>query len=87
MIHHLNDVEADFRAFYGLTPAAVARMSGPHFLALAWRLPAYSGAVAGRMASYEQEETGRNGGTATVIDSTPMAIQTNSALSDVIDYG
>lgn len=87
MIYHLNDVEADFRAFYGLTPADVARMSGPHFLALAWRLPAYSGAVAGRMAAYEQEGQARHDGSATVIDSTPAAIRTNTALSDVIDYG
>lgn len=37
-------------------------MSGPEFLALAWRLPAYSGAMAARVAAEEDENGPRDNG-------------------------
>lgn len=85
---YLVDVEADFRTFYRLTPADVVRMSGPHFLALAWRLTAYSGVVAARASAEEENGTaparGEPGGP---VEATPLALRSDPALADVIDYG
>ena len=33
-------------------------MSGPEFLALAWRLPAYDGVIAARIRAEEEEQEG-----------------------------
>jgi hypothetical protein len=81
-------VEADFRTFYRLTPAEVARMSGPHFLALAWRLTAYSGVVAARASAENEDSTTpahrEQGGS---VEATPHALRSDPALADVIDYG
>lgn len=87
MVGHLDDLEADFRAFYRLTPADIAELTGPHFLALAVRTMAYPGVMAARAAA-EQDETPRGGSTADrAVDSTPLALQNDPALSDVFDYG
>lgn len=83
IITHLDDLEADFRTFYRLTPADVARMSGPHFVALAVRLTAYSGVMAARAAAEEQKTESRSG----YVESSAASIQSNPALSDLIDYG
>jgi len=86
VIHHLADLEADFRAIYHLTPADVARMPGPQFFALAYRVAAYDGVIAGRMAAASEESTPstKHGGR---VESTPMVLQTDPALADLIDYG
>jgi hypothetical protein len=82
------DVEADFRVFYHLTPADVVRLSGPHFLALAWRLSAYQGVVAARASAEEENGTApahrEPGGR---VESSAQAIRSDPALADVIDYG
>lgn len=83
MIFHLEDLEADFRTFYRLTPEDVMEMSGPHFLALAYRITAFQGVMAARVAA-EQEGSGSERGS---IESTPQNLQYNSELADVIDYG
>lgn len=89
MINHLADLEADFRTFYHLTPADVVKMSGPHFLALAYRVSAYDGVITARA----QAEDERNGTTTTRgepggrVESTPQAIRSDPALADMIDYG
>jgi hypothetical protein len=83
VVDHLTDLEADFRAFYRLTPADVAQMSGPHFLALATRTTAYQGVMASRVAALEETSTTADG----EVSSTPTALQNDPALSDVIDYG
>lgn len=88
MTYHLDDVEADFRSFYHLTPADVVGMSGPHFLALAWRLSAYQGVVAARASEGQNDGTApdrrEQGGS---VEATPQAIRSDPALADVIDYG
>lgn len=88
MILYLDDLEADFRTFYRLTPADVVRMSGPHFLALAYRVTAYQGVVAARFdAETEHDAPARGPAGAERIESTPAALQTDPALAGMIDYG
>lgn len=76
-------MEADFRAIYRLTPAEALELDGPQFLALAYRLPAYSGALVARVAA-EQERTRPVEGQH---ESTSYNLQHNPDLADVIDYG
>ena len=83
MLDHLYDLEADFRAFYRLTPADAAELSGPHFLALAMRTTAFSGVMASRVAAEHERTTVKEGEVA----STPTALQHDPALADLIDYG
>jgi hypothetical protein len=80
-------VEADFRAFYHLTPADVVGMSGPHFLALAWRLSAFQGSVAARISSGMDSTAPAQGEPGGSVEATPQAIRSDPALADVIDYG
>lgn len=42
-------MESDFSVFHRLHPAQVYALSGPEFCALAFRLPAYPGALQARM--------------------------------------
>ena len=81
MLFHLYDLEADFRAFYRLTPADILEMSGPHFLALAYRVSAYSGVMASRINAEDTKSTKGE------VASTPLALQTDPVLSELIDYG
>lgn len=85
MLYHLNDLEADFRAFYRVTPVEILQMSGPQFLALAYRVSAFSGAMAARITVQEQKSGSTNG--VKTVESTPSALQNDPALADLIDYG
>lgn len=83
VLNYLDDLEADFRVFYRMEPAEILALSGPHFLALAYRIPAYQGVMAARLA--EQEEPHQAPGT-TVQDSSEVAIMA-SPIADLIDFG
>lgn len=87
VVHHLDDLEADFRAFYRLTPADIVKLTGPHFLALAQRTTAYSGVMAARVAAEQDQQGGSTSGADREVTSTPLALQNDPALSDVFDYG
>ena len=71
---------ADFRAIYHLSPAEASQLPFPEYLALVYRLPAYSGVMAARMAeadaSKKDLESGRR-----------EAIMADPILSDVISFG
>lgn len=85
---HLDDVEADFRAFYGLTPEQIVTMTGPHFLALVWRLGAYQGVVAARMREESAPRaTGGIKGADTVVESTPAALAADPAFAGLFTFG
>ena len=59
VLDHLWDLAADFRAFFHLAPGqAMKELSGPEFLALAYRAPAYGGSLAARMQHREQDDRG-----------------------------
>jgi hypothetical protein len=66
---YLDDVDADFRVFYGIHGVAdgsYGGLSGPRFVAMAERLPHYRGAVRDLFlaAAREQEEEGQGPGPA-----------------------
>jgi hypothetical protein len=89
-VHHLIEVEADFRAFYQLTPGDVLELTGPHFMALAQRLVSYTGAVqAVALAEQEGQHEARpvRRGVDEYVESTPLNLQTNPAFAGLISYG
>lgn len=64
MLDYLNELDSDFRVFYrfpsepdapGIADEYFGSFSGPRFLRLAWRTPAYQGAVAAK-ALHEREK-------------------------------
>jgi hypothetical protein len=83
VVFHLNDLEADFRAFYGLTPGDIVELTGPHFLALAHRVSAFPGVMQARYQAETESKTAKDG----EVESTPQALQQDPALADLIDYG
>jgi hypothetical protein len=83
VVFHLADLEADFRAFYRLTPEDILELTGPHFLALAHRVSAYAGVIQARAQAEQEGNTKADG----EVESTPQALQNDPALADLIDYG
>lgn len=81
MLDHQTDLQADFRVFYRLTPAEAAALAGPEYLALAYRVSAYQGVMAARIAAYEETQRRRNGGA----ERTERPI-TDPALADLVEY-
>lgn len=72
MLDHRRDLMADFRAFYHLDPASALRLGGPEWLALAWRTPAYGGAMAARLDSAERPATSAPAGNAPPARTVPL---------------
>lgn len=56
VIDHLDDLEADFRVFYRIDDFET--LSGPQFFKLAYRVAAYSGVMAARVAAEMERERG-----------------------------
>jgi hypothetical protein len=53
VLDHQRDLWADFRAIYHLSPAEARALPGPEYMALAWRTPAYAGAMAALVAQVQ----------------------------------
>jgi hypothetical protein len=89
VIFHLADLEADFRAFYRLTPEDILGLTGPHFLALAYRVSAYQGVMQARFMAEQNESSPSTRSTKqdAEVESTPAALQQDPVLADLIDYG
>lgn len=87
-LDHPRDLAADFRAIYHLSPAEAASLSGPEYLGLAYRLPAYQGVIAHR-ATEQQSRDQRNvrAPGARLVDSTKSNIQADPMLRDLVDFG
>jgi hypothetical protein len=85
-LDHLHDLEADFLAFYRMAPVDVLALSGPRFLALAYRLPAYSGVMAARMAATETARRPEAQGGTKVVGSSQTALRTDPVMSGLIDF-
>ena len=97
MIDHLDDLDADFRRFYridGIGEQQFAGLSGPRFLALAWRVAAYGGVLTALLQ--QQQEQGRTrpgvhvppkwrGSDVEEVEATPTNLRTNPALAGVIE--
>jgi hypothetical protein len=86
ILDHLRDLEADFLAFYRMAPADVLALSGPRFLALAYRLSAYSGVLAARMSAAEAARQPAAPGGAKVVDSSQAALRTDPVMAGLIDF-
>lgn len=82
----LADLEADFCAIYRMAPVEVLGLSGPRFLALAWRLPAYAGVIAARLAQAETERTPEAPGGTKTVEGSQAALRADPALAGVIDF-
>lgn len=92
MLECRRDVESDLSALHGLRRADAYALDGPEFLALAYRLPAYEGAVRARVRRWaREEEAGRppltHSGAArvTTVKATPEAIGADPVLSRYIE--
>lgn len=85
-LDHQRDLLADFRAIYHLAPREVAGLSGPEYMALAYRLPAYQGVMAMRVQQ-EEERSRKNlrHRDAKLVDSSKASIQADPLLRDVVD--
>lgn len=89
MLDHLDDLEADFLVFYGMEPLDILSISGPRFFALAYRVGAYDGALAARMAADEAPARSRGSSTQNAdrtVEGSRAAIESDSALSGLIDF-
>jgi len=79
VVEHRRDLEADFRAFYHLSPCSMYALPGPEFMALAYRSMVFPGVMAARAAKIREEQTRTNGG------GTERSIH-DPSLSDLIEY-
>jgi hypothetical protein len=92
VLDHLDDLDADFRAYYridGVGDEEFGTLTGPRFFALAERVFCYGGATyhAARMSGGTgPDESGDLLATETVVDSSPGVLLTNPDLSALIDY-
>jgi hypothetical protein len=86
-LDHLDDIEADFRVHYRLTPDDILDLSGPQFLALVWRVAAYGGVIASRFQSQEDVERPESiRGADKVVSATPEGLAIGG-VSDLFTFG
>lgn len=64
VLDHLDDLDADFLACYGID-LAVDEVSGPRFFALAHRVAAYGGVMSARQDEQQEQVQDRGGPSAT----------------------
>lgn len=86
VLEHLMDLEADFLAVYRMAPADVLALSGPRFLALSYRLPAYSGVMAARLSASETERRPEAPGGTKVVEGSQTALRADPVLAGLIDF-
>lgn len=79
MLEARRDLDADFRRFYRLSPAEAMELSGPEYLALAWRVPAYDGVTAVRLQQWAKEHK-------EIEKASGRALQTDPVLAGLIEY-
>lgn len=60
MLKHIRDIESDLSAFHRIDN--MWDMNGPKFFRLAYRLPAYKGAMRARAETQAMQEQKRTGG-------------------------
>jgi hypothetical protein len=97
VLDHARDVAADLRVFAHVSWAEALAWPGPEFLALAYRLPAYGGALAARVAAQDghggaghagaaRGGAGRRPG-AREVPGTREAIMAEPGFAGVIEFG
>ena len=60
ILDHLDDLDADFLAIYGINEP-LDSLSGPRFFKLAYRVSAFNGVMAARIAAQQQEQSESGG--------------------------
>ncbi len=60
VLDHLADLESDFSAFHRVED--ITQLDGPRFFRMAYRLSAYQGVMAARLAVQEQRHARGSGG-------------------------
>lgn len=82
MLDYLDDLDSDFSVFHR---ADFRAMPAPRMFALAYRLPAYGGVMASRVAEMQREqEPEPDDGT---VPSDPHTLTTHPGLSGLIEIG
>ncbi len=82
ILDHLADLDADFRVFYRMSwREAVATLTGPELMALAWRVTVYQGVMAARIAARRRPAASG----AREVDSSQASLRAN--LGDLIEFG
>lgn len=84
ILDHERDVAADLRVFAHVSWREALAWSGPEFLAMAYRLSAYGGVLAARIAE-QRPRTGVAG--ATRVPATRAAIMSHPDLRGVVSFG
>ncbi|HET9234933.1 MAG TPA: hypothetical protein VFP10_12400 [Candidatus Eisenbacteria bacterium] len=86
ILDHQRDIAADLRVLCRVSWREALEWSGPEFLALAYRLPAYGGVMTAR--AYENERpAGRVPADARRVPGTREAIMANADLAAVVSFG
>ncbi|MEV6504788.1 hypothetical protein AB0M61_01535 [Streptomyces sp. NPDC051642] len=71
ILDHLEDVDADFLAIYGIDLEQADALSARRFFALTYRLPAYTGVMQARHEAEREEQQPSDSSTPTRTSSTP----------------
>jgi hypothetical protein len=88
VLNYQRDLAADFRVFYRLTPQEAMALPSPEYLALAYRVSAYQGVMALRLAEGEaKERRARPRRGARRVAGEREAIQADSLLGSAISFG
>lgn len=89
-LDHLDDLDADFRTFFGISGIGDGifpdDMTGPRFLALAYRTGAYEGVMAARIARELETDTPRSvASDITEVPSDRAALRAHPAFAGLVD--
>ncbi len=79
VLDHRRDLEADFRAFYHLSPKQALSLPGPEFMSLAYRSMVFPGVMSARASKIRETQTARNQG------GTQRSVH-DPSMSDLIEY-
>lgn len=87
ILEHRRDLEADFRAFYHLSPAEALALPGPEFFALAYRLDVFPGVMAERRRQADARNRRNTAPGARLVDSDASTLERDPVLAGLIEIG
>lgn len=81
VLDYSRDLEADFMAFYNLTPSRTrTELTGPEYLSLAYRVSAYGGVIATRMKEDDEDDGRRK------VGGDSASLRADPVLAGLIDF-